>query len=116
MSEETTEVNVTTKPVRGPSGRTGVTTASLALKQKWHEKHFKRVDTSDNAHPHRKNFKAERNAPSLKSFVRGLAMDGDEPAKMWLAAKCGEFEQRRAEHNVNKSADIARNRGKKKDK
>lgn len=90
--------------VRGERGELGVATASLTIKQRWHEEHFTLVDTSDKQHPHRRTYRANPGAPSLKKFARALAKDGDKVAKEWLGNKLGAKDQPRSEANVKLAA------------
>jgi len=96
MSEEKQSV----QEVRGERGELGVATASLTIKDRWHSEHFKLVDTSDKAHPHRRTFVKNAGAPSLKAFARALLKSGDENAKEWFANKRGDNRQERSEANV----------------
>ena len=100
MSEEKQSV----QEVRGERGELGVATASLTIKQRWHEEHFKLVDTSDKAHPHRRTYVRNPGAPSLKAFARTLLKSGDANAKEWFGNKRGAKDQKRSEANVKLAA------------
>lgn len=99
MSEEKQEKQ-SVQEVRGERGELGVATASLTIKQRWHEEHFNLVDTSDKSHPHRRSYVRKPGAVSLKAFARKLAKDGDANAKEWLGNKLGAKNQKRSDANV----------------
>lgn len=88
---------------RGPKGELGTATAGLLIRQKWHEAHFKRIDTSNRAHPNRKTFMPQKGALSLKAFARKLAKEGDPVAKEWFAHKKGSANQKRSEKNATEA-------------
>lgn len=92
---------------RGPQGELGVATAALTIRQKWHEAHFQREDTSDKAHPNRKSFRRLPGAPSLKAFARALAKEGDQVAKDWFANKRGKLNQKRSDANIKAAREAA---------
>jgi hypothetical protein len=96
MAEEKQSV----QEVRGERGELGVATASLTIKQCWHEEHFNLVDTSDKSHPHRRSYVKKPGVPSLKKFARALAKDGDQNAKEWLSNKLGGKAQKRSDTNI----------------
>lgn len=95
MSEENS-----VQDTRGPSGEVGTATAGLTVKQLWHSKHFKLVDTHDQEHPHRKSFEALPGTPSLKQFARTLLKSGDATATSWFDNKSGGLNQKRSDANV----------------
>lgn len=82
----------------------GIATASLTIKQRWHEEHFKSVDTKDHAHPKRRTYMAKPGAPSLKKFAQALLQSGDENAQKWFANKSGKNAMKRSEANAKLAA------------
>lgn len=94
--------------VRGPNGVVGTATASLTIKQMWHQAHFQLVDIGDRTNPHRKAW-----APmpgriiSLKQFARSLASKGDPTAKDWFGRKRGSMNAKRSDANVKIAMEAA---------
>jgi hypothetical protein len=99
-----TQEEVPQEAARGPRGEVGTATTQLTIKQRWHQAHFTREDTSNDAHPHRKTWKPSKGAPSLKVFATKLAAEGEQVAKDWLAHKHGSLNQKRSETNVARVA------------
>lgn len=99
--EETVEVKeVKQERVRGPSGERGEPTASLTIKQRYHQTHFDRVDAEDKQNPNKKRWIKHTGAPSLKSFARQLVSQGDTVAKDWFEQKNGALNASRSDVNV----------------
>lgn len=107
MSEENTQQDTEKEQkegmARGPKGELGTATPALQIRQMWHEACFKRIDTSDRAHPNRKTFMPQKGAVSLKAFARKLAKEGDPVAKSWLANKLGASNQKRSDKNATEA-------------
>jgi hypothetical protein len=85
---------------RGLRGEVGTPTASLTLKQKWHESHFELFDPEDKRNPRKRVWVRRSNTPTLKSYARALAKQGDPTAKEWLENKAGAKNQERSDINV----------------
>lgn len=86
--------------VRGDRGAVGEPTASLSIKQLWHQTHFKRADVGDKHNPRKRQFVKNHHAPSLKRFARELMRSGNELALEWLARKGGSLNAKRTKENV----------------
>lgn len=84
---------------RGPSGEVGKPTASLTIKQMWHEKHFRLEEPADGKNPRRQVWVARGGAPSLKQFARQLVSAGDATAQDWFAHKAGVLNEKRSDKN-----------------
>lgn len=95
----TTEVAEQARP-RGSRGELGEATASLTLKQRYHQSHFKRVDPEDKYNPNKRIWVKNEDAPSLKQFARKLLASGDISAKEWFANKNGAKNVSRSEANI----------------
>lgn len=70
----------TSEPVKGERGVIGKATAGQTIKQRWQSHALTRL--------------------SLKAYARGLAKDGDQVAKDWLAHKKGSLNQKRTDANI----------------
>jgi hypothetical protein len=102
---------------RGPSGEVGKPTASLTIKQMWHEKHFRLEEPSDGKNPRRQVWVARGGAPSLKQFARELVASGDTTAQDWFANKAGVLNEKRSDKNsIAASAAAAATRAEKRKK
>lgn len=84
---------------RGPSGEKGEPTASLTIKQRYHQAHFDRVDAEDKRNPNKKRWVKHTKAPSLKEFARQLVSQGDTVAKDWFEQKAGALNEKRTDAN-----------------
>lgn len=101
---KTVVVDVSDKKSSGPvRGVKGEPTASLTLKQKWHEAHFTLEDTSNGKHPHRKTWRKNPKAPSLKAFAKQLDKDGDTLPNDWWSNKQGLKNAKRTPANIEKA-------------
>lgn len=83
----------------GQRGELGVATASLTIKQRWHEAHFTLKDVGDKHNPRKRVWVRNHGAPSLKRYARDLAKSGDANAKDWFAHKTGSLNENRSEKN-----------------
>lgn len=87
--------------VRGRRGELGVATASLTIKQSWHQTHFKKVGIKNDKGEHvRFDLVQNPGAPSLKQFARSLMNDGSPTAKDWFSHKSGSLNAKRNDANV----------------
>lgn len=103
-SNKATEVSQEATPEpqeiqRGVSGEVGKPTASLTIKQAWHEKHFRLEDVPGGKNPRRQVWVPRGGTPSLKQFARGLVVSGDTTAQDWFAHKSGTFNEKRSDKN-----------------
>lgn len=96
------------EPQRGARGEVGEPTASLTIKQRWHDRHFHKVALK-NKEGEVTGFLLERNpgALSLKQFARTLVQDGDQIAKDWLSHKAGSLNKPRTEANLKAAREAA---------
>jgi hypothetical protein len=92
---------------RGARGEIGVATASLTIKQRYHEAFFKRVDAGNKNNPTKKVWVKSEGAPSLKQFARKLLASGDANIKEWFANKNGAKDQHRSDANIKAAREAA---------
>lgn len=100
MSNEEEKQEKPTERPKGDRGELGVATASLTLKQRYHQAHFKRVDAEDKHNPGKKHWVKNEGAPSLKQFARKLLGSGDPNVKDWFARKNGSMDDKRTDKNI----------------
>lgn len=92
---------------RGYNGVLGEATASLTIKQRYHEAYFKRVDAEDKDNPGKRIWVKLEGAPSLRQFARKLLANGDPNAKEWFGNKKGAKDEKRSDANVKAAHDAA---------
>ena len=102
--KQTQENNEPQEAPRGFRGELGKPTASLTIKQQWHEATHLLVDVGDNNNPRRQAWVRKAGTPSLKKFARQLLASGNQLAKDWFAHKSGSLNEERNEKNRSRAS------------
>lgn len=107
MSDVEDEKTKSEERPRGYNGVLGEATASLTIKQRYHQAYFQRVDAGDKNNPNKKVWVKMPDAPSLKQFARKLLANGDPNVKEWFANKNGAKDEKRSDANIKAARDAA---------
>lgn len=107
-NEQQTQTDAPEEVIRGSRGEIGEPTASLTIKQRWHDKHFHTVSVKNKEGVVVRTYlEANEGALSLKQFAKTLVQDGDQVAKDWFAHKAGSLNQARSDANIKAARECA---------